>query len=61
MLHTEHRSEANMQIITVMLRFLTEDPAVRKHSSVDGEDVALDLVAQLGLQVAQLLLEDGER
>lgn len=28
--------------------------------SVDGEDVALDLMAQLGLQVAQLLLQDGQ-
>lgn len=30
-------------------------------ASVDGEDVTLDLVAQLRLQVAQFLLEDGQR
>lgn len=28
---------------------------------VDGEDVALDLVAQLGLQVAQFSLQDSQR
>jgi len=30
-------------------------------ASVDGEHVALDLVAQLRLKVAELLLEDGQR
>lgn len=29
--------------------------------SVDGEHVALDLVAQLSLQVTKLLLQDGQR
>lgn len=33
----------------------------RRRCSVDGEHVALDLVAQLSLQVAQLLLEDRQR
>lgn len=34
---------------------------VRRRPSVNGEDVALDLVAQLSLKVTQLLLEDGQR
>lgn len=35
--------------------------SVREGPSVDGEHVALDLVAQLSLQVAQLLLQDSQR
>lgn len=35
--------------------------SVRERPSVDGEHIALDLVAQLSLQVTELLLEDSQR